>query len=175
MFGGKHSAGCMQLLLFFRLAKRNFLSGGSALLLALLLTGPAAGQHRPAVLPTRPATDSLAQAAREDTTYAVQRLFRQRRHHYRLRAAIWGAATGFSAIFPAVGLLRQAEYKPNLLGLAALAYSLGNFGYNCVKLHPYRVRRERKLLQAIQAGQPLPAKVRRQLDATYFDAPTSSR
>lgn len=125
---------------------------------------------------TRTVADSIAQAAREDTTYALQRLFHENRHRYRSKAALWGAWLGSISTYSTLVTFHQSgQTEQKVTNIAGIALSGSLFVRSLVMLHYYRSGREKKLIATLEAGKPLPYKMRRQLKPGYFDTQTNSK
>ena len=118
--------------------------------------------------PSTQLSDSIIQAAREDTTYALQRLFFEKRR----RNVIYGAL--MTPVVLISGLRVFLSYAQSSSNETKLTTSLVGSGYLLLfarrlqLIYRYRVSREKKLTLAIQEGQPLPYKIRRSLKKEYF-------
>jgi hypothetical protein len=137
------------------------------LLLFRVSASPVAAQTT-LLTPSTQLSDSIVQAAREDTTYALQRLFFEKRR----RNVIYGAL--MSPVVLISGLRVYSSYAQASSNETKLITSLVGSGYLLLfarrfqLIYRYRVSREKKLTLAIQEGQPLPYKIRRSLKKEYF-------
>lgn len=137
------------------------------LLAALLLLGlstfaPVAAQRRPPV-PSRTYT-------REDTVFAVRRLFQKQDQQSTTRLAIWlGSVSGV-----AVGAFLPAPFgNPGLKAssIATGAVVAGTMsGLALGRMLRFRPARRDQTLAAYQQGEPLPRYVRRRLRPEHFQA-----
>lgn len=141
------------------------------MLLIRVSTAPVAAQT---VLlnPAKQQSDSITQAAREDTTYALQRFFFKERR----RNVIYGVI--MSPVVLISGLRVLSSYTQPSSNETKVTTSLVGSGYLLLfarrlqLIYRYRVSREKKLTLAIQKGQPLPHKIRRSLKKEYFSTKT---
>ena len=133
------------------------------LLTVLLLLGLSAAAQRRPLAPTRAYT-------REDTVYAVRRLFNGQDKRSTYGLAQW--ATGLSAV--AVGALLPAPFgNPGLkrgfiVGGAVGAGTMSGLALG--RMLRFRPARRDQTLAAYQQGEPLPRYVRRRLRPEHFQA-----
>ena len=144
------------------------------LLLLAGLCGPPAAAQRAPTPPLPVAADSSARAAREDTTYALQRLYHENRRRYRIYTILSGAGLGLASTRVAL-----TSYQPGFTE-AKLSSGIGIAGFavfftrSVLLLYSYRTGHEKKLIAAMQRGIALPRQVRAALKPSYFDMQTSS-
>lgn len=160
-----------------RLVQSRFsLSKLLLLLLMLLQAGAATAQSTAANnTSTRTNADSLRQIAREDTTYALQRLFHESRRRYAIQAVMRGVGLGYFATFSVLKVFKQeGNTEQKIVNVSVIAISGYLFTRSVIGLYRYRAGREKKLLAALEQGQPIPAKIRKTFKPGYFDTPTTS-
>ena len=168
----------MQLLIFtyiyflvrFRLLGRFILKISSKIISVVLLVGasfPAIAQ-----IPINPSTKNDLSAlvtARQDTSAALESFFaQQRRENWRILLG-----SGARLLFFNYGLAyskSETVLQQVSTGLIAgysgfQAYTLGRA---IIRLRRCRPRREKRLLAALMRGEPLPYRVRLQLETKYF-------
>lgn len=157
--------------------KRSFAWRMLGLLLVSLFRLSAAAQTTTATLPPMHfLADSIRQAAREDTTYALQRLFHENRRRYRVYAILSGVGLGFSGTRAALEYYRQSGFTQAKLstGIVTIGFAVF-FTRSIILFYRFRASREKKLISAMQQGMPLPYKVRRKIKPGYFDTQTNSK
>jgi len=139
-----------------------------------LLAGPAAGQagvgQKSPVLP-----DSAAEAARADTAIAVQRLFFERRRGGRKQLPFSGLVVGGFGYTLATYRPETTYQRVSTVGLGVVgAYYGGLFVSLLARQRRYRPAREQRVLDALEQGQPLPRRLRKQLKPAYFGVKTDN-
>lgn len=159
---------------FAQLIRHRFPRAALLLVLLSLRAVPAAAQQASPPSQTRPAADSLRQIAREDTTYALQRLFHENRRRYAIQAVVRGAALGYFTYstrraFQPSGTMEQKVV--NVLMVSACGYF---FASSTINRYRYRTGREKRILAAFEQGHPIPANVRKKFTPSYFDTPITS-
>ena len=158
-----------------RLVKCRFSLVATLLFLLVLRVPPAAAQNAITATPIRTAADSLLQAAREDTTYALQRLFHESRRRFAIQAVMRGAALSYFTYFTwhVLQTSDKAEQKVvNVLMMSASGYF---FTKSAINLYRYRSGREKRVLTAFEQGHPIPTQIRNSFTKSYFDTPITSQ
>ena len=135
---------------------------------------PASGQT-PAVKAVAQRPDSLVQAAQEDTTYALQRLFFAQRKRNLVYGAVLFPLVLVSEVrvFSAYAVPNSTE-KRITTSLVSGGYFL-LFARRLQLLYRYRAGRERRLELALQENKPLPDRIRRALKKDYFSTQTTGK
>ena len=162
--------------MLFTMLKRARIGSASLFFMLMLSASPIAAQSS---APFAPATDTVAdsalQVAREDTTYALQRLFHESRRRYGIQAVMRGAGFGYFG-YRTSQAFRQSDNTEkrvvNVIAITAFGYL---FTRSAINLYRYRSGREKKLLATLEQGRALPYKVRKKFNASYFDTPTTSQ
>ena len=136
------------------------------LLASLLLASVSArAQATPAV------ADSLADVARQDTSLAVQRLFRAQRRGGLTNLVLGGLVVGGGTVLLANARPETTYQRVSGVGLGLAA---GYYAYQLVdglvQLRRFRAQREKQVLENLDNGQPLPRRVRQKLRPSYFSA-----
>lgn len=146
----------------------------AAALVTTMVVRPASAQTS-SVTPVSQQPDSLIQAAREDTTYALQRLFFEQRKKNLVYGAVLVPLVLVSdlRVFSAYTTPNSTE-KRVTVGLVSVGYSL-LFARRLQLLYRYRAGRERKLELALQENKPLPVRIRRALKKDYFSIQTTGK
>ena len=150
---------------------------GSRLVALLVLTMavlPASAQT-PALHAVAQRSDSLVQAAQEDTTYALQRLFFDQRKKNLVYGAVLIPLVLVSdwRVFSAYAVPNSTE-KRVTTSLVSVGYLL-LFARRLQLLYRYRSGREQRLELTLQENKPLPDRIRRALKKDYFSTQTTSK
>ncbi len=119
--------------------------------------------------------DSLAEAAREDTAVALQRLFLAQRRYSRTKLILGALMTGSGSLLLAVNRPETTYQRVSTVGFGvAVGYYTYQFVDNLVLLRRFRSKREEQVLADLENGQPLPRWVRKKLKPSYFSVPITT-
>ena len=121
--------------------------------------------------------DSSAFAQRQDTVFALQRLFFEKRRNGRtdavkgmLTAAVFGTLLALQ--HPPTTTYQQAN---RVVTVGFIGLGLGELLRGVVRRIGYRKNREATLCAAVAHGQALPTNIRKRLTAKYFPTPTTTQ
>jgi hypothetical protein len=146
----------------------------AVLLLTIMAVMPASAQIRSSS-PVVQLSDSIVQAAREDTTYALQRLFFEQRKKNLVYGAVMFPVVLFSGLRTfSIYTEPNSKEKRVTTSIVSIGY-LMLFARRLQLIYRYRAGRERKLELTLQENKPLPYKIRRALKKDYFSTPVTGK
>lgn len=147
------------------------------LLFFTLLVNPCAHAQRLTKSAPASAVDSIRQAALEDTTFAIQRLFFAKRREQRFYAILYGGVLSSLTINSLLGNDFKSSTASGTkvfvgVGLTVIAAFLTR---RLLIIHRYGPHNEKRIIAALTEGKPLPSKIRRALTPNYFGAYTPTK